>query len=410
MPPRLFWLTLLAGACAAADELPRDPDVDVVPEESGDDKADDGELGDDTGVCPFAGEPRLKAVFSTPANKPDLTIENEFRRLVRAAVPGSQVRISIYAFSRYGVADEVIAAGKRGVDVRVVVDGLNRFESPAGSGVYVPFTALQKIRAALGEDSVVICSDDEVPVKLKGGCLSSGINHNKFAVFSQLCDGSRHVVFQSSANFSRSMNDVHNNAVIVRDDPALFAGYLDYWTAEAAKVRIPDYFRQIDGQRTRAWFFPRPRTGSDLREPETDTVQGILDNVSCAGGTRVRVAMAFWNDSRDYLVDALAQLRDEGCDVRILTNTNITSDGVKAKLASAFSTDEARLLPHIHSKYLFVDGMYVNTKRKLVWTGSHNWVYGAIRTNEEAILRVDDPAVFAAFDADWNGMWATSTP
>ena len=407
MPSRLLWLTLLAGACAAGED-PIDPDADVVEEEHDDGKADDHDpLGADTGVCPFGREPRLGAVFTTPANKPDLSIENEFRRLVRAAVPGSQIRISIYAFSRFSVADEVVAAGKRGVDVRVVVDGLNRSESPAGSGTYVPFAALQRIRASLGEESVVICSDDEVPVKLEGGCLSSGINHNKFAVFSELCDGSRDVVFQSSANFSSSMNDVHNNAVIVRDDPGLYEGYLAYWNAEAAKVRIPDYFRQIDGHDTRAFFFPRPRTGNALREPETDTVQGILDNLSCTGGTRVRVAMAFWNDSRDYLVDELARLRDAGCDVRIAANPNITSDGVKAKLASAFTTDEARLVPHIHSKYLYVDGTYAGAPRKLVWTGSHNWVFGAIRTNEEAILRVDDPAVFAAFDADWNGIWAT---
>lgn len=143
-------------------------------------------------------------------------------------------------------------------------------------------------------------------------------------------------------------------------------------------------------------------------EPAPDTVQGILDNVRCEGGTRVRVAMAFWNDSRDYLVDSLARLRDAGCDVKIAANTNITSDGVKAKLASAFTADEARLLPHIHSKYLFVDGGYVNSQRKLVWTGSHNWVFGAIRTNEETILRVDDAAIFAAFDANWNAIWATT--
>jgi phosphatidylserine/phosphatidylglycerophosphate/cardiolipin synthase-like enzyme len=294
------------------------------------------------------------------------------------------------------------------VDIRVVVDGLNRFESPKGSGNYVPFSALQDIRTALGDDAVVICSEDEVPpVHLRGGCLSSGINHNKFAVFSELCDGSHDVVYQSSSNFSAQQNSAHQNAVILRDDPLLYGAYLQYWNDEAAKLPIPNYDR---GLSSRAFFFPRQRTGVSVREPDTDTVNTILDNVSCASGTRVRVAMAYWNDSRDYLVDKLREMRDAGCDVRVISNVEITSDGVKAKLASAFSTGELRLLPRVHDKYFFIDGTYLGTQRKLVWTGSHNWDFGALRTNEEAILRVEDPEVFAAFDANWDRVWATGDP
>ncbi len=373
-------------------------------------KEDSVDDGGETGDCPLnpGTEPQKQALFTDPANKPDLTIEDEFRRLVRSAVPGSTIRISIYAFSRNTIADEVIAAGARGVDVKLVLDGLNRFENSAGE--IVPFGAVQKMRDALGVANVVICSDDEEIVALEGGCLSSGINHNKFAVFSELCDGSKNVVFQSSSNFSASQNDVQQNAVIMRDDPGLYDGYLAYWIAEAAKVKIPNYFQEVDGAGTRAWFFPRQRTGTATQEPSTDVIQGILDNVDCVGGTRVRVAMAFFNDSRDYLVDSLARLKGAGCDVKILSSTDITSDGVKAKIRSAFTTDEARFPEHLHSKYLFVDGGYVNTQRKLVWTGSHNWVYGSIRLNEETILRVDDATVFAGFDENWKTIWATSTP
>jgi phosphatidylserine/phosphatidylglycerophosphate/cardiolipin synthase-like enzyme len=399
-------VVLTLAACGQED-LPLD---DEEPTAEDDGKADDGgdELGPNEG-CPFTTPtPRKQAVFAVPAGVPDLTVENEFRRLLRAAVPGSTVRISIYGFSRHIVASEVIAAGQRGVDIRVVVDGLNRFEQPKGSGIYVPFSALQEIRTALGDDAVVICSDDEVPpVHLKGGCLSSGINHNKFAVFSELCDGSHDVVYQSSSNFSAQQNEAQQNAVILRDDQILHDAYLQYWNDEAAKIPIPNYYREIN---SRAFFFPRPRTGTNLREPSTDTVQSILDNVSCTNGTRIRVAMAYWNDSRDYLVDTLRALRDAGCDVRILGNIEITSDGVKTKLAASFSPSEFQLLPHIHHKYFFVDGTYLSTQRKLVWTGSHNWDFGAIRTNDEAILRVEDPQVFAAFDANWDRMWATGNP
>ena len=397
---------MAVAACAPHTAPPDTTDADdeeVVSEDDG--TSDDGDALDGDG-CPFtSAQSRKQAFFAFPEGAPDLTVETEFRKLVRAAVPGSTVRISVYGFSRHNVASEVIAAGQRGVDIRVVVDGLNRFESPKGSGNYVPFSALQEIRTALGDDAVVICSEDEVPpVHLKGGCLSSGINHNKFAVFSELCDGSHDVVYQSSSNFSAQQNSAHQNAVIIREDPALYGAYLQYWNDEASKVPMPNYYRELS---SRAFLFPRPRDGLGLREPATDTVKTILDNVSCTGGTRVRVAMAYWNNSRDYLVDKLRDMRDAGCDVRVISNIEITSDGVKAKLADAFSTAEARLLPRVHDKYFFIDGKYQGTSRKLVWTGSHNWDYGALRTNDEAILRVEDPDVFAAFDANWDRMWAT---
>jgi hypothetical protein len=100
----------------------------------------------------------------------------------------------------------------------------------------------------------------------------------------------------------------------------LYGAYLEFWNDEAARLPIPNYYCELA---SRAFFFPRPRTGSNLREPATDTVKAILDNVSCAGGTRVRVAMAYWNDSRDYLVDKLRDLRDAGCDVRVISNVEM---------------------------------------------------------------------------------------
>jgi phosphatidylserine/phosphatidylglycerophosphate/cardiolipin synthase-like enzyme len=37
-----------------------------------------------------------------------------------------------------------------------------------------------------------------------------------------------------------------------------------------------------------------------------------------------------------------------------------------------------------------------------VWTGSHNYTGGALRNNDEALLRVDDATVFNAFVHNWN--------
>src|ERR1700689_1174092 len=61
---------------------------------------------------------------------------------------------------------------------------------------------------------------------------------------------------------------------------------------------------------------------------------------------------------------------------------------------------------NIHSKYLLIDSDYDTSDgrshRQLVWTGSHNYTKGALRENDEVLLRVDNPTIFADFLANWN--------
>jgi phosphatidylserine/phosphatidylglycerophosphate/cardiolipin synthase-like enzyme len=86
----------------------------------------------------------------------------------------------------------------------------------------------------------------------------------------------------------------------------------------------------------------------------------------------------------------LQTLRDGGVDVRLLPK------------------DEANSRCTIHSKYLLVDspcqGANGVRRRRLVFTGSHNWTAAARRDNDEVMLRVDDDAVFAAFRANWDAI------
>ena len=57
----------------------------------------------------------------------------------------------------------------------------------------------------------------------------------------------------------------------------------------------------------------------------------------------------------------------------------------------------------IHSKYLLISSRYAGSTapRRLLWTGSHNYTGNALRNNDELLLRVEDDALFAAFQDDW---------
>jgi hypothetical protein len=257
----------------------------------------DGGLGDPPG-CPYDGGAAQKEVFFTrrlPDRSPDMTIEDEIVHLTQAAIPGSRLRVAVFNFNRMRVADALIAAQARGVDVGVVADERNQVEDPPGSGQFRWNDAITRLRAALPADRMIICGGADVP-RDGGGCMGTTINHNKFVLASELCDGSRGVVAQSSANFTDGQLILHNNMVVIRDDAPLFAAYDRYWDDLATDRRNLSYYRQADGDSgTRVFFFPRPATGLPAitggPDPDSDTIYTLLDrNVNCAAGAHVRFA------------------------------------------------------------------------------------------------------------------------
>ena len=59
----------------------------------------------------------------------------------------------------------------------------------------------------------------------------------------------------------------------------------------------------------------------------------------------------------------------------------------------------------VHSTYLLVDAPYYDgTSRKLVWTGSHNYSYSALRRNDEVLLKIRDRGIYQAFLQNWRLM------
>jgi hypothetical protein len=246
----------------------------------------------------------------------------------------------------------------------------------------------------------VICRDGQAT----GACIGSNINHNQFFLFSELADGSKNVVVQASANFTKTQTELWNNLVIVRDDAALHAGYLQYWTDLKAQKLNPNYYTVVDGtSNVRAYFFPRE---------SGDTVGGVLDNANCPG-TNLRLAMAIFTTGRQNIADKLVSLKKAGCSVEAVLGT-----GAAPEIISTLESGGVNVLPFeavtgesVHSKYLLIDGTYNGAAdRKLVWTGSHNYSDNALRDNDETLLKVDDAAVFDAFLDNWLKLKTAATP
>ncbi|MEO8878254.1 MAG: phospholipase D-like domain-containing protein [Polyangiaceae bacterium] len=322
--------------------------------------------------------------------------------LIGHATVGSEVRVSMYHFTRVNVAQAFVDASRRGVHVSIILDdqqnggdGGEDDDDPVDASSLNP--AVQLLQSGLPTGEVTLCT------RGNGACIGNGINHNKLYLFSALDDGSTNVVVQSSANLSG--NRLHNNLVIVRQDDALYAGYKSYFSDLAAQVENLSYYTTVTGDyHTIAYEYPRS---------DGDTILTILGNVQCtAGVSNIRVTMAFFTAARSAIATSLVNLQNQGCDVRVNMReagldsdqsiiTTLKNGGVSVGLYPAEHGND------IHSKYLLIDSPYQTTSvsaRKLVWTGSHNYTGGALKNNDETLLRIDDGAVFDAFMSNWNAV------
>jgi hypothetical protein len=369
-----------------------DHDDDFVPEGEDDDFVDlDERSGELPGVP--ANLPRFEPHFNVPVNgQTDDHLEDVLIGLLERAKPGSIVRGAFYTWSRTRVARAFVDAHGRGVDVRLVVG--NHSVHDDGQD----WAAITVLKDGLG-NRFTICSEG----RTTGGCIGDGIMHNKFTIFSDLDDGSRNVVFQSSANHTGPQRVQFNNALIIRGDETLYNAYFDYWRDLRAQVRNLNYYRSTVGDyRTKAYFYPRSRG---------DTIVSILNNVTCDADSHIHVAMAFFSNPRVAVAEALADLKREGCKVSVITREAYVGSQVLAALNVRGLNRYVfpRGATHsVHSKYLLINAPYgANARRqKLVFTGSHNYTGPSLRNHDETLLKIENGEVYDAYLQNWQMMRA----
>ncbi len=116
--------------------------------------------------------------------------------------------IQAYSFTSPSIAEAVVQAHKRGVDVRVIVD-----QSQVGD----KYTSATFLKNA----GIPVVVDDQ-----------PAIAHNKVMIFDQ------QAVFTGSFNFTRSAQSRNTeNGIIIRGDASIVKAYTDNWGIRAKKSR-----------------------------------------------------------------------------------------------------------------------------------------------------------------------------
>lgn len=353
----------------------------------------------------------FETVFNEPGfnDQPDYTVENKVVALVNEAVPGSVIRLSQYHFNRPAIANALVAASKRGVDVRVVLDGSNEPRVVnEGSGQKI---LSEQLVCKEGEDCLKFCHG---PISFKLGSHSFGgscngliIDHNKFVILSELSTGDRNVVVQSSENYTDDQQHLYNDLIVIKNDKSLFDGFTAYWeNLFRDHTRLGHFEDAIGDGPVRAKYFPR------LFGP--DPIMQMLKRVSCEpAGSMIRVVAADF--TRTDVAARLGELARQGCDVKVLSRFDPKAFSPAATVGHKLGRNLI-VLPYegkslatrsensIHAKMMIIDAAVDGSSEKipLVLTGSHNLDFFSLHTNDETLLEIQDQRVFDRYLKFWN--------
>lgn len=336
-------------------------------------------------------EAAIAALFTEPSpGQADTTLEDLFIGLLDDTPAGAKVRGAFFSFSLNSVAEAMVDAHDRGVDIQIVLGNTNR----AGSGQ--EFSSVGTLREGLGSN-LTICSEESID----GACLGANIQHNKFLLISEVEEGLEHLVIQSSGNVTHFQQFQYDNLLVVSGDQGLYEAYEAYFFDLQADHRDPDYHRVATGDLPITVYFSPYSQGDPIVED--------LQELRCDDGGEVFVAVAFFTDARIDIAQELRSLDDDGCDVHVLLRaSDINSPGQFVWTAVRYGDINLGYFPEeeeiqLHSKYLVYRAFHADEDREVsvVWTGSHNFTRSALFENDEALLRIEDDDLFDAFRDNW---------
>lgn len=303
-----------------------------------------------------------------PANW-QASVEGRLIEKINAAQ--TSIHIASFEFGLTPVAEALLAAKQRGVDVRWVTDdesGLEADEEP-GRGQF----------AMLQNAGIEVRSDDR-----------SALMHNKFWIF----DGQ--TVWTGSTNITESGIFKQDNNVIVIQSPELAAIYerefQEMWNGEFG----PTSTSQLGNQAVKI-----NDSGIAVIFTSEDPAleQAIIPLVSSATKSIRFLAFSF----TDYpLAEAMIKRSQSGVDVAGVFE-RFASDTDAAELDTLFCGQvpvrQDGNSSFMHNKVIVVDERYVIT-------GSLNYSTNAEESNDENVIIVDHPEIARLYMQEFERIWS----
>jgi phosphatidylserine/phosphatidylglycerophosphate/cardiolipin synthase-like enzyme len=306
-------------------------------------------------------------------NKPNIitgSVEEKLIAYINAAQ--SSIHIAAFEFNLTAVAQALIAAKQRGVDVRWVTDSENGLQADrqAGRGQFALLT--------------------QAGIEVRGDLNRSAYMHNKFLIFD------RQTVWTGSTNLTRNGVYAQNNNVLVIRSPQL----AEYYESEFEEMWNGQFGVDSPSRLAEQTLLIYDTPIQLIFTPEDQALEPfIIPLVQTAQSSIYFMAFSF----TDYpLADAMIQRYLHGVEVA----------GVFETFGSQTDASELRTLycaevpvrqdgnkGFMHHKVIIVDQRYVIT-------GSLNFSTRAESVNDENVIILDNPEIARRYVEEFERIWA----
>ncbi len=304
-------------------------------------------------------------------NNPDViagSVEEKLIQLIKDA--RTSIHIASFEFNLTPVAQALIEAKNRGVDVKWISDDKNglQYDAQPGRGQFA-------LMAAAG-------------VELKDDAGRTALMHNKFWIF----DGQ--TVWTGSTNIT--VNGVfkqNNNVIVIRSTEIAYIyerEFQELWSGQfgpRAPSTISNQWAIIDGTPVQVLF-----------SAEDNAVGNLIALINDA---RVNIRFLAFSFTDYPLAQAMIDRAKEGVDLKGIYETfgsNSIGSELKTFWCAGLQVRQDGNGSFLHHKIIIID----NT---IVATGSLNYSSSADDENEENVVIVDNPEIAALYLQEFDKLW-----
>ena len=301
-------------------------------------------------------------------NNPNGSIEERLIRFIDSAQ--TSIHIASFEFNLPRVADALIAARARGLDVRWVTDDENGLDIDAEPN--------------RGQFTRLMAGNVEV----KDDAGRSALMHNKFWIFD------RQTTWTGSTNITVNGIYKQNNNVIVIHAPEIAAIYEREW----GELWNEQLGRRAPSTMNEQWAILNGTPIQVIFSPEDNAVNNLIALVNDAQSSIRFLAFSF----TDYpLAQAMLARAQAGVDVQGVFETfgsNSPRSELKTLWCAGLSVRQDGNGSFLHDKIILIDD-------SIVVTGSLNFSSSADEDNEENVIIIDNPEIAALYLQEYQKLW-----
>lgn len=351
-----------------------------------------------------ADEPPAEVVSYTGTGA---EVNGSIARELVSAGSGDRIRLALYLGARDDVGRSAIhralvMALRRGAEVEAITEGTNLRDALVGG---TKAKASRRYWSSLeAEGARVIFCEQGCVRSLRGDGLPA-INHHKFFL---LEIAKKRRIIQSSANDHDWGDEAFEQAISIDGAKygSLWAQYESRYALMRASWRdgLDETNASVSESEGGIVATIGPYSKADLAEGR-DVYVEAFSRIQPSPECHVGVVMGHWTDSKRglALIARLNELHEQGCTVRAILGGK-RSASRKVLDSAKFSI---RYVPTkgegpkkgVHAKFVLVRYRSADGLRQHVYSGSHNFTRGSLEYDDDAVLRIDDPAMYGAFSA-----------